>query len=186
MLKPGLTRYTLTRAFALSNPKAVVKYIDDTAVPFMDDLAKVIGVRVPDGPELSLNQRDDRWSCQTPTTHLIEVPKIIVDQSPDLPDALKTDKLELIYQATHPLIDTSEDADIEPDLVEIELPYAFLEPLLYFVASRVHHPVSLDSEINPAMSYAIKFEQLCAALENANLAVNKRDGLSKFHERGFV
>lgn len=188
VLIPGLYLYSLTGSYASSNQKSkvAVRYIDDSGMPFLDDVAKVLKVQTDSGVELALDNRTDPLGCNVVAGKTLSVPKAIVDQSSSLPDELKTDFLTVTYRAEHPVIDTSEDADIDPSVVEVDLPYSFLEPLLYFVASRAHFPVSLGSEINPATSYYAKYEQACALLEAKNMDLDSFEEGQKFRLRGFV
>lgn len=188
VLMPGIQEYHLKSAFAQSNTrsKELIKYIDDVGSPFKDDLAKVHKVQASTGEEFSLNDKKDPLGLSTPKTHVLRVPQAIVDQGPDLPDGLKTDYLDVTYRATHPLIDTSEDGDFDADMVDIELPYPYLEPLLYFVASRVNPPTALAGESNVSMSYASLFEASCQRLENNNLAVDQGAANDRLTRNGWV
>jgi len=188
LLQPGTYRYNLKSAFAISNTTSTepLQYIDDADRPFKDDLAKVLYIKTPDGHEVALNDRSDIWSCHTPSTFVLEVPEKVIDQSPDMPDGFKAGVLEVGYRATLPWLPTVLPVGFDPAQVDVELPPAYLQALLYYVASRVHHPVSLNSEVSQMASFAVKYENECARLESNNLHVNKQESGSKFHERGWV
>lgn len=188
LLEPGVTRYELSRTRAVSNTgsTATPKYIEDTDRPFQDDLAKVLAIHTDEGEELALNNRADKWSCHTPSTYVLEVPEKIVEQAPDVPAQLKTGSLVITYRATHPWLPVDLAPDFNPAQVEVDLPVAYLQALLYYVASRAHHPVSLNSEVSQTASYAVKYETECMRLESNNLHLNKEEGTDKFHARGWV
>lgn len=186
VLDPAVTHYVLTKEHCLSTGVGSGKYIDDTVVPFLDDIAKVQAITTEFRGSVPLNKTDDAYSCLMLSSSTIDVPYSIATQSGDLPDQYKTSYLNVSYRALHPNIDVDESAGLDPDTLEIELPYPFLEPLLYFVAARMHHPSSLNSEVNPATSYYSKYEHSCQRLENTNLDLDKEEGTNKFRERGWV
>jgi hypothetical protein len=185
-LKPTISTYALNRNFAVSNTRsrAAIKYLlDSTAVPFLDDLLKVEQVLTDLGYELPLNDKANPYSVLTPTATTLRVPLPIVQRSNDLPEQLKTDTLELVYRANHFKI---EPEDVEPELVQLELPDAYVEALLYFVASRVNNPIGLTNEFNAANNYAAQYEQACQRLELQNLQVDQGSESSKLYARGWV
>jgi len=104
-----------------------------------------------------------------------------------IPDDVGATQLEVVYRAGHPVFDTSEDGDIDPDFMEVDLPYIYLEPLLYFVASRVYHPITvLPNEMHLGSSYAAKYEQACQRLELANFVLNKELNNDRLTRNGWV
>ena len=186
VLDPAITHYVLTKEHCLSTGSGSGKYIDDIASPFLADIAKIQGITTEFRDAVPLNKTDDAYSCLMLSTSTLDVPYSIVVQSSDLPEQYKTSYLNLHYRALHPNIDVGDSANLDPSALEIELPYPFLEPLLYFVAARMHHPSSLNSEVNPATSYYSKYEQSCKRLENSDLDLDKEEGTSKFRLRGWV
>lgn len=184
ILVPGVYDYNLTSAFVLDNPESteVVRYIEGE---FFDDLAKVEGVCTEEGHELALNTRG-RYACFTPKTHTLRVPAPIVDQDITLHTTLRTNALDVVYRALHPEIVPDEYVGLSIEEVEVDLPYAYLEPLLYFVASRVHHPVGMSGDFQMGASYSAKFEQACQRLENMNLQTDKGAENTKFSRNGWI
>ena len=187
LLDPDITRYTLNSVHAVSNATAgVPKFISDVGMPFKDDLLKIQSIKTEDGYEIPFNVLHVEFSCTISSHDVLEVPSALVLQSPDLPEQYKTSLLKITYRAAHPLLDVSDSLTITPENIEIALPYAYLEPLLYFVAARSHHPSSLGSEINPATSYYAKYEQACQRLENTDLDLDRDAGSTRFRDRGWV
>lgn len=184
VLVPGVYLYNLKSAFQIDNLKSKenVRYIDSV---FKDDLAKVEQVRVDSGKDLGLNDKS-LFACSTPSTHTLRVPKEIVDRSPDVPEDLRTLQLELVYRALHPAITTDMLDMQEPEDIEVDLPYPYLEPLLYFMASRVHHPKGMAGDFQMGASYAAKYEQACQRLENVNLQTDRGQANTRLERGGWV
>lgn len=186
-LIPDMVSYKLSRQYATSNVESneLIKFIDDVGNPFLDDLTKVHEVLTEAGEALPLNDHKDKYSCHTPSTHVLTVPMAITNQYPDLPEQFKSDTLTVVYRAAHPKLVT-EYGYLDPEEVEVDLPYPYLEPLLYFVASRCYHPMSMSSEINQGSSYAMKLEQACQRLELNNLAVDQGASNDRLTRGGWV
>lgn len=184
ILVPGTYNYVLKSAYGLGNSESteVVRYIEGD---FFDDLAKVEAVFTEEGHELELNTRA-KYSCSTPNTHTLRVPVPIVDQDIDLHTSLKTNALDVVYRALHPEIVPDAYLGLDIEEVEVDLPYPYLEPLLYFVGSRLHHPVGMTGDFQMGASYAAKYEQACQRLENINLQVDKGAANTKFQRNGWV
>lgn len=184
ILVPGVYNYNLKSAFALGNPDSteLVRYIEGE---FLDDLAKVEAVYTEEGHEIALNSRG-KYSCSTPNTHTLRVPVSIVDQDIDLHTNLKTNALDVVYRALHPEIVPDEYFGLEIEEVEVDLPYPYLEPLLYFVAGRLHHPAGMVGDFQMGASYSAKYEQACQRLENINLQTDKGAENNKFIRNGWL
>ena len=187
VLYPDMVSYKLSSQYSTSNTTSgePIKFIDDVGNPFLDDLTKVHAVLTEAGEALPLNDNKDKYSCHTPSTHVLMVPMAVTNQYPDLPDYLKTDSLDIVYRASHPKLEMGLGY-LDPEEVEVDLPYPYLEPLLYFVASRCYHPMSMSSEINQGSSYAMKLEQACQRLELTNLAVDQGSSNDRLIRNGWV
>ena len=187
VLYPDMVSYKLHSQFVDSNVESteLIKYLVDEGSPFMDDLLKVQAVMTQNGDAVALNDNKDKYSCHTPSTHVLTVPKAVTNQYPDLPDYLKTGYLDIVYRASHPKLEMG-FGYLVPEEVEVDLPYPYLEPLLYFVASRCYHPMSMSSETNQGSSYAMKLEQACQRLELTNLAVDQGASNDRLIRNGWV
>ena len=185
-LVPTISTYSLSSKFAVANTRSrvPVKYLlDSTALPFQDDLLKVEQVLTDLGFELAVNDKSNPLSVMTPAATTLRVPLPVVLRARDLPEHLKTETLEVVYRANHFKIATE---DVDPTMVLLELPDAYQEALLYFVASRVNNPIGLTNEFNAANNYAAKYEQACQQLELQNLQVDQGSENTKFSERGWA
>ena len=149
------------------------------------DVFKIERVYTKEGWELGLNDEADYYSCFTPSTNMLRVSADVVAQSTDIPLELKTTELEVVYRANHPLI-VLQDGTLNPDLVEVELPYGHLEALLYFIASRVNNPIGMGVEFNAGNNWAAKYEQECQKLEVFNLRIDKVSTNTRLIQNGWV
>jgi hypothetical protein len=187
-LQPDRLVYPLTSRYAVSSrsSREAVRYIKDSAAaPFKDDLLKVKRVTGTSGVEFPLNDLGDPYNIQTPTLGTIVVPQAIVTPSAELDEQLRTTTLKVAYQASHPLIIT-DDGDLDLDVVDIELPYTHLEPLLLFVASRVHTPAGMINEANMGNTYYQRYELACQELETKNLTVDQGSNEDRATRNGWV
>lgn len=184
-LSPSKRRYHLDSRYATSNTKSTAtKFIDDSEDPFVDNLNKVERVYTDGGYELSVNDPTDSYSLMTPSMNVLEVPLEIVDSAPDLPDWLRTTKLDVAYRAAHPVIGRP-GTSISLS-TQVELPQSHLQALLYFVASRVNNPIGLVNEFNAGNNYAAKYAAECARLEQQNLRIDHISRNMRLARNGWV
>ena len=178
------TEYPITIKYAESNraSRELVKFIKDTGNPFKGDLHKIERVYVDSGYELSINDLMDQWGLWMPTMTTLKVPLTVVNQDPDLPDELKTEKLRVVYRANHPSIDPE---DLEPEDVELELPDSHLQPLLLFVASRAHMPAGMQGEFNAGNNYFQQYELACKQLEDMGYQLSQQAQVDKITRGGW-
>ena len=186
-LQPGLTTYQLNSQFCQSNTrsKQPLKYIDDAAMPFKDSLLKVEYVFAETGFEFSVNNPVDIYSMNTPTQRVLTVPADIVARKDTLPEDMKTSTLEIVFRDNHPKILT-DDGEIEPEEVQLELPETHVDALLYYIASRVHTPAGIGGEDNTGNLYYQKYEIACQELENQNLQIDKGAQYNRLEKSGWV
>ena len=176
LLQDGVTRYKLKSDFAQSNTKSTepVKYLDDSVDPFIDDLLKIEQVFDDEDKELLLNVKGNKDSLITVDTTTLYIPETI-----------ETQTVRVIYRKDHPKFDKL----LAPALAfqqEVELPEAYLEPLLYFVASRIFTPMGLNQEFNEGKDYYIKYENACNRLETQGLVLDNMGEVETFRSRGWV
>lgn len=187
-LQSNRTVYPLISKYAVSSTSSreTVRYIKDSlAAPFKDDIHKIEKVVAPSGYEFSLNDESDEYSVFTPSATVLRVSLDVVDQAMDLPDDLKTTLVEVIYRANHPLI-VADGLYLEPEDIELELPYSHLEPLLLFIASRVHTPTGMTNETNMGNTYFAKYEASCQQIEATNLRVDQGSQNTRLYRNGWV
>jgi hypothetical protein len=158
---------------------------DSTAAPFKDDLLKVEKVLGSSGWEYNLNMEDDKLSMMTPTASVLRVPQDILVPPNDLPDAMKTTTLDVLYRANHPII-IPEGTDLDPETIELELPYTHLQPLLLFVAARAHAPIGMQQEAAAGNNFMQMYELACQEIDNKGLRVDKDSQADRLTRNGWV
>lgn len=187
-LLPNKSRYLLHSDYSVlsvrrpSDPKYILDTADDR---FQDDILKVEEVMTDAGFTLFLNNAASPYSVFTPTAYSLRVPWAIVNQENGLPDELKTATLDIVYRANHPNI-TVPLGYFDPDLVEIELPASHLEPLLFYVASRVNNPMGMSEEFHAGNSWYARYEQSCLELEGKGLQIDQGIQHTRFERNGWV
>jgi hypothetical protein len=181
----NLALTALYKRFPLKEGRCIVVLeADKYTYPLsVKDLLKVEQVLTEDGVNVGLNDSSDKYSCFTPSASVLRVAKDIVNGSTNLSDQYKTSKLEVIYRANHPKLIT-EDVDYTDDI--IELPETHLEPLLLYIASRIHNPIGMTGEFNAGNNYAAKYERSCMQIEVANLMVDQGSQNDRLSQRGWV
>lgn len=185
---PGVTRYQLHSKYAVNgkNSRELVRYIKDTAAaPFKDDVHKVERVYADSGYEFVMNDVDDPLSVRTTSSTMLEIPELVASPTGQTPDDLNTEFLKVVYRANHPMIRTV-DGELDPTLVEVDLPYSHLEPLLLFVASRAHTPTGMVGEFNSGNNYMQKYEMSCQEIERTNLVIDQGSQSDRASRNGWV
>lgn len=162
---------------------------DQPYAHFQDDILKVEEVKTCVGFELNLNVRSDCWSVITPEETVIEVPQLIVaaafNPGINIPDAYKTDRLDIGYRANHRHLEPGE-GEYNAGRVEIELPRPYMQALLFFIASRVHNPIGMSAEFNAGNIWYSKYLNECQLLESKNLQVDLTDQPDRLRRNGWV
>lgn len=150
------------------------------------DFLKVQRIYADTGYEFNLNDLSDRYSILNSTPKVLKLPHAVVDQVNSLPSALKTKNLLVIYRAKPTPLDTNGYTVFDEEELDVELPYPFLEPLCYYVASRLNNPVGMVNEFHAGNTYMAKYEAACRRLEQDNLAVDRVSERSRFERNGWV
>lgn len=180
-LVPGRSSYVLKSAFAQSNLESAepVKFINDVERPFKDDLLRVERVVDDKGNEWTLNKAGDPLALRTPSFNTLIVPDFT-----ELPEEARPVTLTVFYRADHPKINPIIGQYVS-FTEEVDLPVTHLEPLLYFVASRVMNPVGLSGEFHEGNNYAAKYEQACMALEMHGFQQDNEGDQHRFDNYGW-
>jgi hypothetical protein len=184
-LKPGVYSYRLHSSNAVSKGSLNAFILDSTTSPFLDTLLKVESVCVPDGAGFPLNDHSEYYSMFTPNLGTLDVKKDIVDGLSTLPTEYKTTQLEVTYRANHKILPIGFNG-YDADKVEIDLPYTYVEALLYFIGSRLHNPMGLVNDFNAGNNYAAKYERACQEIERNNIRVDQDSQNSKLVANGWV
>jgi len=151
---------------------------------FTDNILKIERVYTDTGYELGLNDESDSYSCSTPTATTLRLSPLLAAQSTDLPSQLLTKSLTVVYRANPTPIKYTDS--FNPARVDIELPYSHLEPLLFFVASRIHNPIGMTNEFHAGNNYAAKYEKACLQLEESNIQTDQGSQSTKLIRNGWV
>lgn len=186
-LQPGRYDYHLSSVHALSNSRSLAeKYIlDSEHEPFKDDLIKIERIYLDTGFEPALNDYADPCSFTTSSLRTIQAPKRIVEQDPQLPQWLKAQTFTVLYRANHPKLTEDDGADFPEDM-EVDLPDLYLEPLLYYIASRLHNPTGMVNEFHMGNSYYAKYEAACREIENTGLYISQHGQDDRIKRNGWV
>lgn len=184
----GLT--ALYKRFPLKEDRVSVPLVPGTlaysTLTIAPSLLKIERVLTDDGFELALNDAADMYSVTTPSASTMLVPADIVNQSVDLPDQYKTTGLMVVYRANHPKIVKSLGY-FDPARVKLQLPDTHLEPLLLYVASRVHTPMGTGQfEGQIGNNYYGKYEASCQLIETSNLKVDQGSQSTRLRDNGWV
>jgi hypothetical protein len=150
------------------------------------DLLKVEKVILDSELELSLNDEGAEFGCFTPVVNSLVVPLMIVNKDSELQEAYKTNALNLVYRARHPKLELAQLTLLGPAGIQLELPDAYLQALLFFIASKLTPPIGSMSQFNSSNDFLVKYEHACALLNNANLQVDQGGMANKLSQRGFV
>lgn len=183
ILRPQLGQrdYSLASKFAVTDIRSSepVHYLIDSAFePFRDDtLIKIDRVYDAAEKDVMLNVEGEAESCFTPANNIIRIPNTIND--------LPVGDLTLVYRQNHRQLVLAGDY-IDPVMTEIDLPYTFLEALLYFVASRAHNPVGMQNEFHKGNSYYAKYEAVCAEIERVSLPPEVNHNNHRLYRNGFM
>lgn len=150
-----------------------------------NSLIKVERIYANDEYELPLNDDSQKYSIHTPNLHTLVVHKEIVEGGLDVPEYWRTNTLRVVYRANHQRLPIGYNG-YNSDFVEIDLPYTYVEPLLYYVGSRLHNPMGLVNDFNAGNNYAAKYERACAEIEKSNVRVDQDNQNMRLVRNGWV
>ena len=188
LLKPDRELYYLRSDFIIGNPKSrePVRYLEiDPLDPFKDDLLKVDALEMDSGKEMLINMTNNPLSAMTYSTTKLGIPLAIVNQDAGLHEDYQTSKLRVKYRASHPEIRIPLGL-FDPARVTVQLPDAYMEALLLFIASRVHTPVGMSGEGQVGNNWFAKYEAECQQLENQNLGIDRFAENTRLERGGWV
>lgn len=212
----GITRYTLDMAHARQMEKLKgIRYIIDCEDPILDDLMEIVQIfNCNTGGEYPLNVDTGSvpvrgsggvYGCGT-----LDVPHGVTTRTPygcrvgyympdviytpayniiRVPDCFAPTRLRVVYRASGQRIKKVEDNGLyDPERIVIDLPYSYLEPLVYYIASRLlsANMNGVDQQFHEGNNYYSKFNSACAMLVDQGLDVDTIGGYDKLHGKGFV
>lgn len=170
----GKSTYVLSPKYAVSvNPNG---YILDTDTPFTEPFLEILHITdtaTKVKTELDGSGLVTRLAVNTLHFH----------QDPG-------DKTYLVHYTTLPaLIEIGLSNPIDPDAIEVDLPLAYLNALIYFVASTFYAPTlsGMDGvRGNVDMNYRQMYEAECKLLETRGIDIDEAEPTNLFAQRGFI
>lgn len=183
-LQPGQYAYVLSSRFAESNTRSDVdvKYILDLDDPFKDTVLSIHAVTDDLGDDLLLDHPTRIESLKRTSYRTIVLPA----KSDRFKHPLDySETMTVIYQANHRQL-TDMDLVYPANMIDIDLPETHLEPLVYYVASRVMNPIGLNEEFHAGNNYAAKYEESCRQLEDQGFGMSAPGQDHQFSRGGWV
>lgn len=173
---PGITTYNLrAEHIGVVGTMDDELYLEvDASNAFQDDVLKVTQVFNSIGDELPLNNAVDSLSVFTPSFDVLKTP---------LYDPLEI--ISVIYRARYPKIVVA--APFDPSTFQLHIPDYIVEPLLFYVASRVFKGmITTEGEVNPNTSNTYQYELACKKIEMFSLPADVNDTRDRFTANGWV
>jgi len=174
-LDVSINKYRLQTKFAVSDtgPEPIKYIIDTVGDPFLGNSLKIEKVVDSEGEELLLNNSTTDNPVFTPTSNVLVF---------DIP--VSNREYVITFRANHPKIDLDNN---DPEDIELDIPDFVLEPLLYFIAARVHasYP-SLGDGTSESFNYMQKYELAMAELSDQGLVDTSQDGNQRLEDNGWV
>lgn len=151
--------YKLSSQYAESNETSTEEYkyiVDSVDAPFTDDIIRIETAFDEVGNEIPLNDYTQDTSVFTPAYNMVQIPKPVGENV-----------TVFIYRANHRTIpvDTT-----DPTLVEVDIPFTFLEAVMFYVAYRAYSNRTGNEGQAMSSTYKIKYEAACEFLQQHNAA----------------
>jgi|TARA_B110000908_G_scaffold63009_2_gene76567 hypothetical protein len=180
----GLTE--LHKRFLLRAEEVIVPLVTNQTsyvitVPSLFKIERVYGTYREKEYEIPMNEPTTLEAIRNTSYNSLLVPT----NETEAPWLKETTSLRVVYRGDHPVIDTAVAA-VTPANVDIELPLVYMEPLLLYIASRIHNPIGLTNEFHNGNNYAAKFEASIAQLKSQNYEIDSSDMGDLLYDRGFV
>jgi len=168
--------YTLSYDYATTNTSSTqpTKYIIDTVnTPFEDNVLKIEGIIDADDNVLFLEDKFEEFQIKTPNYRSIELP---------WPNEF-VGLLTVQYRATHPKI--LFDATMLPEDIEVAIPHALHEALLFYVASRQFSSLRNENG-QEGNDFYQKYQAKMADVRRQGLYIQKEPSNWRFNANGWV
>lgn len=174
---PNITNYFLLKKYGISQKnteKGPFYIMDKYDEPFSEDVIKVLYAVDKFGNTIPLNSELEPFSIFTPQFNIVQVP---------YPERI--DRFSLVYQASHPVLTTSDLAG--SDAKKIELPPALHGALRAYIAYCVFSNMNTQESSQKAQEHLGFFEGICEEVSSKNIAgADLSETSSKFEKRGWV
>lgn len=173
-LNDGQNIYPLTSAYAESDQISMeTKYILDatTFYKFTDNIISIDDIYNEAGQRIPLNDFHVDSSIFTPSPSVIQVPY-----------TNRENIIAIVYRA---LPDDIGIDILDPSIVEVELPYHFLEALTSFVAWKMYTPI--DGAENPrGLVHQSNYISAIGVIERTNTGIDDNFTNTRFEESGWL
>lgn len=117
------------------------------------------------GRELNMNDHMERFSVFTTDNFTLHVPECLrVEEG--------ITSLKVVYRRNHKQLTVCDDEYDDIECTDVDLDYAYLPALCYYVASRLHGPVGLQDSVHSINAYVSMYNAECNRLEEANLSLD--------------
>lgn len=174
-LNDALAFYKLSSEYALTNTGSTepIKYIIDSEErPFIDDVLGVTAIYDELGCEIPLN---DENNCNSYWLNDHRTLQVVYPSSDNA--------IFVTYRANHPKIEPTDD----PTTTEIDIPDFCIEPVLFYIASRMYARSNDAGAVSRSLEMMQKYEAYCQEIERRNVLNNYNNNTNlKLEERGFV
>jgi len=143
---------------------------------FDNNILEITNVYNAIGDDLPLNDRRALMVIETINFDTLRITPVTASEI-----------LSIRYKASYPKINVDEDFD--PSTCMLHIPDVIVEPLLFYVASRVYKSMgSNDSgqDADKSMTYVQKYELACQKIDTFGLDTQINDARTNFDEGGFV
>lgn len=193
----GFAISDLYKRFDLKRASTIINVVDGVyRYPLVPtDLIEVLDVTTAGGASLPMNQvyttgseDEAKILSLVPSVSTTEVGVLVVSKGV-LPQVLTVH-----YKANHPKItrvSQQDEPNFDPSLVPIELPEAYMEAVMYFVAARVFMADGVvgmagRAPFHVGNNYTAKYEAACLQLTKQGIDVGEKIEGGRFYSRGFV
>ena len=172
----GVTTYVLVSENAVSSGNPTAYIMDTLNNPFnTEGLLEVLSIKDTDDCPIALDGSEGL--LRTAVNKLC------------FKEMLESAEYTVMYSELPKRI-TGVDDTTNPNSVEVDLPLAYLNALIYFIASSFHSPTlsGLDGTARATLdiSYHQKYEVECAMLESKGIDIDEDVPTNLFHQRGFI
>lgn len=168
--------YILDERYAETNKASTepIKYLMDSPLfPFKNNVLKIEQVFSEFGEERPINDESSTFSVFTPTFNSIMIPYND-----------RANAFSVVYRANHEKIVIN--AGFDPTAIDLVIPDGLLEPLLFYVVSRVLSGMGGDAYQNESQLFMQRYEMACKEIEHLGLTNMQNARNQKLEIGGWV
>ncbi len=176
-------KHSTPNIFEVTDSKYLIK---PNGLPVTNNILKIERVTNDLDIDFNLNDINDNLSLYTPTMTSIRFPMDIINKTNNLPKEYLTEYFEIIYRAKHDVIGENIDF-LAIETIEIDLPEAYLELLLLFIAARIMTPMGAGQfEGLGGNNYMAKYEMKAQEIEQTGLKIDHNSRNTRLYEKGWA